>query len=47
MVHGSGQMLVKAVSVVVNCAGPLDDTLMLLKVWSYNVKENGSATAVT
>ena len=37
MVHGSGQTLVKAVSVVVNCALPLDETLMLLKVWSYKV----------
>ena len=32
---------------VVNCALPLGDRLMLAKLWSYKVKGNGSATVVT
>jgi hypothetical protein len=39
--------LVKFVSVVVNWALPLDDRLMLVKLWSYNVYGNGSAMVVT
>ena len=39
--------MVKAVSVVVNCALPLDDRLMFVKVWSYSVYEKGNATVVT
>jgi hypothetical protein len=45
-VHGR-QTLVKVVSVVTNWALPLDDRLTLVKVWSYKVKENGSAMVVT
>jgi hypothetical protein len=39
--------LVKAASVVVNCALPLDDRLTLVKVWPYKVKGKGSAMVVT
>jgi hypothetical protein len=39
--------LVKVVSVVVNCALPLDDRLIEVKLWSYKVKGKGSATVVT
>ena len=46
MSHGR-HILVKAVSVVVNCALPLDDRLMLVKLWSYKVNGNGNATVVT
>src|SRR5580765_2338152 len=45
-VHGR-HWLVKAVSVVVNCALPLDDRLTLVKVWPYKVKGKGSAMVVT
>jgi len=45
-VHGR-QTFVKAVSVVVNWALPLDDRLIEVKVWSYKVKGKGSATVVT
>jgi hypothetical protein len=44
--HGR-HWLVKVVSVVVNCALPLDDRLMLVKLWSYKVNGKGSATVVT
>ena len=44
--HGR-QTLVKVASVVVNCALPLDDRLIEVKVWSYNVYGNGKATVVT
>ncbi len=40
------QTLVKAVSVVVNCALPLDDRLTEVKVWSYKVKRKGSGMVV-
>ena len=33
--HGR-HWLTQKVSAVVNCALPLDDTVMLLKVWSYS-----------
>ena len=46
MVHGR-HWLLKVVSVVTNCALPLDDRLMLVKVWSYKVNGKGSATVVT
>ena len=46
MSHGR-QLFVKVVSVVVNCALPLDDRLMLVKLWSYKVKGKGSAMVVT
>jgi hypothetical protein len=38
---------VKAVSVVMNWAFPLDDRLIEVKVWPYKVKGKGSATVVT
>ena len=46
MVHGR-HWLLKAVSVVTNCALPLDDRLTEVKVWSYNVYEKGSEMVVT
>lgn len=36
-----------AVSVVINCALPLDDRLIEVKVWPYKVNGNGSATVDT
>jgi hypothetical protein len=39
--------LVKALSVVVNCALPLDDRLMLVNGVSYSVKLNGRGIVVT
>ena len=44
--HGR-QTLTGAGAVVVNCALPLDDRLMLVKVVPYSVYENGSAMVVT
>jgi hypothetical protein len=46
VVHGR-HWLLNAASVVVNCALPLDDRLMLVKLWPYKVKGKGSATVVT
>jgi hypothetical protein len=40
-------MLDEPADVVVNCASPLDDRLMLVKVVPYNVYENGSEMLVT
>ena len=45
MVHGR-QLLVKAVSVVINCALPLDDRLIEVKVWPYKLNGKGNATVV-
>ena len=39
--------MVKALSVVVNCALPLDDRLMLVNAWPYRLNENGSGIVVT
>jgi hypothetical protein len=39
-------MLVKAVSVVMNWALPLDDRLIEVKLWPYKVNEKGNATVV-
>jgi hypothetical protein len=39
--------LVKAASVVMNWALPLDDRLTLVKLWSYKVNGKGKATVVT
>ena len=44
--HGT-QMLVEPAEVVVNCASPLVDRLMLVKVVPYSVYENGSGMVVT
>ena len=44
--HGR-QMLVEPAEVVVNCASPLDDRLMLVKVVPYSVYENGSGMVLT
>jgi hypothetical protein len=44
--HGR-HWFVNAVSVVVNWALPLEDKLILEKVWPYKVKGKGSATVVT
>ena len=46
MSHGR-QTLVKVVSVVTNWAFPLEDRLVLVKVWPYKVKGKGSAMVVT
>jgi hypothetical protein len=46
VVHGR-QTLVKVVSVVINCALPLDDRLIEVKVWPYKVKGKGNAMVVT
>jgi hypothetical protein len=40
-------MFVARAEVVVNCALPLDDRLMLVKVVPYSVYENGSGMVVT
>jgi len=40
-------MLVEPAEVVVNCASPLVDRLMLVKVVPYSVYENGSGMVVT
>jgi hypothetical protein len=40
-------MLVEPAQVVVNCASPLDDRLMFMKVVPYSVYENGSRMVVT
>lgn len=39
--------MVKALSVVINWALPLDDRLIEVKVWPYKVKGKGSARVVT
>ena len=44
--HGR-QTFVARAEVVVNCALPLDDRLMLVKVVPYSVYENGSEMVVT
>ena len=44
--HGR-QANVAPASVVVNCASPLDDRLMLVKVVPYSVYKNGSGMVVT
>ena len=46
MVNGK-HWLRKVASEVVNCALPLDDRLIELKVWSYNVYEKGNAIVTT
>jgi hypothetical protein len=40
-------MLVEPAEVVVNCASPSDDRLMLVKVVPYSVYKNGSGMVVT
>jgi len=46
VVHGR-HWLLKAVSVVTNCALPLDDKLIEVKLWSYKVNGKGNAIVVT
>ena len=46
MFHGR-HTLVKALSMFVNWALPLEDRLIKLKLWSYSVKGNGRDIVVT